>query len=161
LRAPFAGIDQYELIARGYVGVQFVRGFVSVVTCTWADWSRHADALLAACPIAHSRDGCVRLTDWPNEREEPSRDILTAYDVVFKDGVRVPGLRAGRDWDTFSDILPAALNRRWPGVKFHLPDADEAHDLTDAITDAMNRHLAAGLGTGRRTAIRSQVRRSP
>lgn len=37
---------------------EFRRGFVESVTCSWADWNRHADALLAAAPIVE-----VTLTD--------------------------------------------------------------------------------------------------
>jgi uncharacterized protein (TIGR02996 family) len=34
-----------------FFGCTFSRGFVSAVTLSWADWSRHAAALLAACPL--------------------------------------------------------------------------------------------------------------
>jgi uncharacterized protein (TIGR02996 family) len=34
-----------------YPSALLCRGFVSAVTLSWADWSRHAAALLAACPI--------------------------------------------------------------------------------------------------------------
>jgi hypothetical protein len=40
-----------ELVRRGFIGTQFTRGFVSVVTLSWADWLAHHAALLNAAPI--------------------------------------------------------------------------------------------------------------
>ena len=39
---------------------EFHRGFVESITCSWADWQRHAYAIRAATPLR-----VVRLTRWP------------------------------------------------------------------------------------------------
>lgn len=88
----------------GRASIFYSRGFVSQATCTWADWSAHHAAILAACPIANAKDGVVLLTTWPN---------------TFDAGRR------------FTESRDEFLSRRWPGVLFELPQAVDPRLATE------------------------------
>lgn len=98
---------------RGVVDSRWTRGFQSFVACDWPTWQTHAAALLAACPIANAKDGCVRLTTMPP---------VAAVSWVVRDQ-NGPVI----EW----------FDRARPGVRLELP----ATALADAV-DAARRSLA-------------------
>lgn len=109
----------------GFVGI-FARGFVSRITCSWSDWSRHADAILAACPIRGAKDGCVTLTDLPlfSAILNGGRTQMLELDggncrlgLVFAVHQHCIGRPAQWGLKVAADLLAA----EWPGVRFDLP----------------------------------------
>jgi uncharacterized protein (TIGR02996 family) len=69
------------------------RGFVHAITCSCANWLKHAAAILAAQPVRE-----VTLTMWP----DPNR-----YPVLQEEGG--------------SALFAAHLAAEWPGITFRLP----------------------------------------
>ena len=84
----------------------FRRGFVAEITCTWEEWAKHADAILAQQPIER-----VTLTTMPEftngERLRNYRECVDTWDGL--------GSR-----DPIRDFL---LHKRWPRIAFSLPTA--------------------------------------
>lgn len=109
--APEFGLEPY-----GKCNIS--RGFVSALTCTWTDWSKHADAILTRQPIER-----VRLTTMPTAQLLRSRTKpmgrfakLTGRDIVhFLEGEWRDG------FDLATTAAYALLSHEWPGIKFELP----------------------------------------
>lgn len=70
------------------------RGFISNVACSWHDFARNAETILANCPIRNAKDGLVRLTTMP-----PCH---------------------GPEWRLISGSA-VFLENQYPGVRFELP----------------------------------------
>jgi uncharacterized protein (TIGR02996 family) len=139
-------------VARRGGHVEFSRGFPSRLTLSWADWHRHAAALLAACPIAHARDGRVRLTTWPafnyNLIEHPAGGWTFRRRTTHSPHVpEYPGVRfelpaaSTLDVDDFTylgSFRPPA--NPWPG---HPVEDDLLAGMADALgRDALGRVMA-------------------
>ncbi len=90
-------------VGQSRIKCAFSRGFPARITCTWADWCRHAARISAACPIRNAADACVMLTTWPPEQE--------LLDITSR----------GNPWPNMQDQVAVTLDYRWPGVRFELP----------------------------------------
>lgn len=95
------------------------RGFVESVTCTAADFLRHADALLAFHPITE-----VRLTTWPEVEEIgeshyalPGRHVRKYWEFAYN----------GEESMSHQQLIRRILSVEFPRVRtWHLPgDAPE------------------------------------
>jgi uncharacterized protein (TIGR02996 family) len=133
--------------------VTFRRGFIAEITCPWADWIAHADAILAACPIRGAKDGLVRLLDVPGcaFTDEPAAPNYATDADGF---CLVRSTLAGRGWRTVkikpenvngglridnATVILAWIAAEWPGVRFELPRADNL--MADDVT-----HFNPGVG---------------
>lgn len=86
--------DTGILIGRPWMErMDFTRGFVSHVTCSWSDWHMHADVILARQPIER-----VKFTVFPPEA------------IVEGDFYR--------DKDEWGEPMKS---HRWPRIEFELP----------------------------------------
>jgi uncharacterized protein (TIGR02996 family) len=102
------GIDASVLVEDGWI---FRRGFVEVLRLTAADWLTHADAILRE-PLVRE----VTLTTWPAiqcRMEEGFCRIAPTENGPWRE---VQGYRG------FDVALAAAAE--WPGITFHLPEAN-------------------------------------
>jgi uncharacterized protein (TIGR02996 family) len=95
------------------------RGFVSQLTLSWQDWQAHAAALLAACPLANAKDGCVRLTTWPDLRLFEIAGQPMALIHGTDKAVRVNSIEEA-EGDRRTLIL-GLLGAIWNGVHFEFP----------------------------------------
>lgn len=97
-----------------------MRGFVSALTCSWADWLAHADAILREQPVER-----VKYTTDP--------ELETVIDGPFS-RIRVPGKKVwypyvtepGRDLDLHNRevrewVEKVVLPDTWKGIAFELP----------------------------------------
>jgi uncharacterized protein (TIGR02996 family) len=102
--------------------IQFRRGFVESITCTAADWLRHADAIQTCQPVTG-----VRLTtgiDWFS-LDAPTGLWRTGL-WLSADGVDVEckNVNYGDWWGTIglsSNVPLFLLHREFPGIAFTLP----------------------------------------
>lgn len=133
-----------------YDHIEFDRGFVEAVTCPWAAWAEHGDAIRARHPVT-----AVTLTDWPeiafgpitefavpdwklgpNGRivhrlwsvTEGGRTRRFSVSLAFSDEDMFAGPDHHRQKQGIFDRqveaarTPAGyLSLRWPGVRFTLP----------------------------------------
>jgi hypothetical protein len=83
-----------------YIEGDFRRGFVESITCSWSDWTRHANAIRAATPILR-----VRLSSMPSGEIRPNE-----HDTVYESW---PGEYTA-NWKEICE-------RRWKGISFELP----------------------------------------
>ena len=98
----------------------FTRGFVSALTCTWADWRDHADAITARQPIERVRlttetgidyfDSDMQMLWVPGWKDGP---VLDRDEMIYKDG----------DSDE-----RAYLRTVWPRIEFSLVLNEELAD---------------------------------
>lgn len=105
------GADVYET-TDSYA--RFRRGFIAQIRCSAADWLAHAGAILAAQPVQE-----VTLTTWPGRSghlERPSIDYWVIGPEWFAEGDGEAVMMAEREMK-----VKEALRRRWPAVKFNLP----------------------------------------
>lgn len=128
------------------------RGFVTNIFCTAADWSAHADALLAAAPIRgrlvngeYRGGGTVTLTSWPriSQRYDEAADVTD-----FRLGNRAAVVRltraelertAGRSVPAGREIATRLLAAEFPGVRFVPPTVGRLSDparLRDRLASA-------------------------
>lgn len=128
------------------------RGFVTNLTLSWADWSAHADALLAAAPIRgrlvngeYRGGGTVTLTSWPriSQRYDEAADVTD-----FRLGNRAAVVRltraelertAGRSVPAGREIATRLLAAEFPGVRFVPPTVGRLSDparLRDRLASA-------------------------
>lgn len=108
----------WALPIRGDWSVDFSRGFVSVVTCSWSDWLAHVDAIIACQPVER-----VKFTVAPNDDEciEHGAKVLAREDR--------PSL-----W-TFDS---------WPRIEFEFPPVRGWEDLNVRVDPIyLTRDLAA------------------
>lgn len=119
----------------------FTRGFVSSVTCTWADWSAHAGAIRAATPLER-----VRLTTMPTDewrRDPSSLDGGPLQALVSLDGhnrqvgvvecTRTGGCVGSRPVDN-SRIILDLLSAEYPSIEFNLPPFAARQYVLDGVT---------------------------
>jgi len=125
-------------------GFEFRRGFVEIITCTWADWLAHHAAIQQATPLRE-----VRLTTRPvlywNEHNDRDRCQLWKF---WKNG-KIHGI-PDHEWQSIRrDEIPQYEQRKFAelleaefGIKFTLP-AERANiqpDL-DSYAEFRNRLL--------------------
>jgi uncharacterized protein (TIGR02996 family) len=139
----------------------FTRGFVSAVTLSWADWSRHAAALLAACPLT-GKDSLVRLTTWPEVEGEAGgngRDMtlrlrgcetrrrLTEREAIER--LAESGqMTFERLWGQRlrGELILELLAAEYPGVAFWLPEPRSVDGLTAReVADRMNTWVGSAM----------------
>lgn len=95
------GIDFHDVLT-------FSRGFVSSITCTWTEWSRHADAIRAATPLER-----VRLTTWP---------VLGVESVSPNiNSVTITGAQQGSQPPIDALRIQRMLEYKWSGITFEPP----------------------------------------
>lgn len=85
------------------------RGFVSSITCSWADWLTHADAIRASTPLRKVRLMTRPDYDWTSQRN--------------------PRGMVGNSADGLGDWVIPALAAEWPGIEFELPIRFERDQL--------------------------------
>lgn len=103
---------------------EFRRGFVEVITCTWADWLTHHKAILAATTLKE-----VFLTT------VPGRDWILLS--MWNDD----GSEFGRIGVIGEKTLLRLLNKEWPGITFDLPPCDAPADLSRVVRDGFTLRL--------------------
>lgn len=89
-----------DMLGHSHGRWRFRRGFVSEITCSWADWLKHHAAILAACPIRRILRGSTNAPIWRGD----GLARLTTMPMVGQD----------------IDIL-TILAADYPGVVFELP----------------------------------------
>lgn len=106
--------------------IEFRRGFVEVITCTWSDWQQHADAIRASTPLRR-----VRLTTEPMlYSSEDGRSVFTycspRWMLIEYSGNRdlmadelrkiydpVPGVMGGVEFEFIQHPLNRGLVAHW------------------------------------------------
>ena len=123
--------DTGILIGRPWMErMDYSRGFVSALTCSWSDWSQHADAILRAQPIER-----VRPTDW----------------LPMQNGYVRLELPDGRIYlNGHQDVRMAHLTLAktvWPRIEFELPPANDSYAgvVNQAISELVARHSLPGV----------------
>ncbi len=92
--------------------LQWRRGFVDLVDCTYEDWSRHGDSIRARQPVQ-----TVDLTTWPTlDFDVPNRayrlkGCLTWFGELLLVGTNRP----------YAVGMIHTLQTEWPGITFTLP----------------------------------------
>lgn len=85
------------------------RGFVSALTCSWPDWSRHAAAIL--------------------ERQPVERVTLTTHPDPWHKFIGYTGKVSERHKDGYAKLSTSGL---WTRIVFELPDGSNADAALDA-----------------------------
>ncbi len=104
----------------------FRRGFVEGIKCTSADWLEHADALLTVAPIRE-----VQLTTWPmvyaavkSESDSYTLDVAVANTRWYSRSDNGRPMVCRDLWpDHHRAFVVVLLNRRWPDIRFTLPES--------------------------------------
>jgi uncharacterized protein (TIGR02996 family) len=124
--------------------VEFRRGFPSDLSCTWETWSRHAAALLAACPLT-GKDSLVRLTDAPRVTVvgfEPVA-VQNLFCLAGLEGRATDGRTAGRTFGPSRGSTFGRTDGPWqPVTGWTLPQLGLTQD-TDRIPARVLHLLAA------------------
>lgn len=100
----------------------FRRGFVEAVTCSWPDWQLHGDAIRAGHPVRE-----VTLTTRPDVYAHPAAGAgggVFPYAVAGR-VVEVTEQEMMSAEPNRNSVLGLMLSRRWPGVAFALPPAED------------------------------------
>lgn len=108
--------------------IEFSRGFVESIQCSWSDWLTHADAIRAATPLRK-----VRLTTWP----EGECDCSAERTVIRLRGRNPVSFRG--NWLAI-EAIARELNNWFPGITFTLPEIRDA-GRDDPQTDVPLRRL--------------------
>lgn len=99
----------------------FRRGFVEEITCSWADWCRHAHAIRAAQPVTR-----VRLTSEPRLEELWEDGARYFYLAGFPQTVQ----------EERSFKVHDALAELWPGITtFELPPQESPVDTSEMMRE--------------------------
>lgn len=110
--------------------IEFRRGFVEEIACTWNDFCQHADAIRAATPLRR-----VRLTTRPNFASMATPEFNSE---VIRSHPSMQFRYRGREYtlareDTGRGVLPM-LNAIWPGIEFELPPTPTIDAFNAAVT---------------------------
>lgn len=108
---PTCPCSAADLIQRGYVGLDFVRGFIERLALPAAAWLTHADAMTKGTPVRE-----VAFTTWPEYRFKDNGRC------AFVGRERDHWIPRGESYDhSRRGITEMLLAAEWPGIRFALP----------------------------------------
>lgn len=135
----FASEDGKRLCLESGSVCEWERGFVESITCTWADFAQHADAIRKATPLRE-----VNLTTWP--------DIATAINLFRESGLT-------KTVGSYAEQVKAILEAYYFGVAFNMPTNTEWARSQPEEIRSIQEILLNGLANGdRESQIASALR---
>ena len=98
--------------------VSVSRGFISDLTCSWADFAAHSEAILRIAPIER-----VTLTTMPEWGHQIGTEGNSVY---WLDGEAEPVIYSAAELDAWEPVEDSLLRLRWPTIAFTLPESAHA-----------------------------------